>query len=560
MKTTKKPAALYARYSTDRQDARSIEDQGRNCRRFAVANGYEVVELFDDAGVSGATLERGGLQRLLAMARSRLCPFRYVIVDDLSRLSRDLGDAWNLVFNDLAGEDIVVVDVTTGMASDNPAARATFGALALVNDMARQSVRRQTRRGLEGRALAGFHTGGRTYGYKTVPEANPPDPLHPRAVKVIDAAEAKVVLRVFNETARGEGARAVARALNREGIPAPYDDKGYTKPAGHGWSHTTVRAMLRNEHYTGIIVWGASRWDRRGKRKRRSPRPNEDLESIVRLDRPDLRIVPQDLWESVQATLAAPQPLGKPRSRQTSALSGLLVCGVCGNNMSFYGSSGGGSQSGSYRNVKCAANHTKGPEICPNGTSISEGKMTTALAALMRMLAADGRLFARFEQTFNRLRTEHARARSSPSSEPAALDGEIKKQVGKVERLAGLAATNEDIESLLKMLRAEEAKLRDLRTRRAALALPMRSSAKGLPAPPAARLRALFEEVEAALAASPDEAQAALRARLGKVELTPKESEGEPVYVLKTTLKMEPAALVEGDRLVRSNGSCGGRI
>ncbi len=48
--------------------------------------------------------------------------------------------------------------------------------------MQRESVRKQTPRGLEGRALAGFHTGGRCYGYRTVPESNPPDPMRPRAV------------------------------------------------------------------------------------------------------------------------------------------------------------------------------------------------------------------------------------------------------------------------------------------------------------------------------------------------------------------------------------------
>ncbi|HEX9050587.1 MAG TPA: recombinase zinc beta ribbon domain-containing protein, partial [Anaeromyxobacter sp.] len=292
----------------------------------------------------------------------------------------------------------------------------------------------------------------------------------------------------------------------------------------------------------------------------RSPRPNEDAESIVRLARPDLRIVPQGLWDAVQRVLGAPRPLGKPRSRRPSPLSGLIVCGVCGNNMSFYGSSGGGSQSGSYRNIKCAANHTKGPEICRNGVSISESKLTTALAAIMRDLAADDHLFARFEQAFNRLRAEDARARSSPGAEPAALDAEIRKQEAKVARLADLASSNKDIESLLRVLRTEEGKLRDLRTRRAALALPARPAGKGLPEPGAARLRALFEEVEAALAAAPEDAQTALRARLGKVELTPKESDGEPVYALRTTLKMEPAALGEGGREVRFNGSCGGRI
>ena len=114
---------------------------------------------------------------MLAAARQRRGPFQAVLVDDLSRLSRDLGDTWNLVFGDLEGVGVTVVDVTSGLGSDTPAARVTFGALALVNDMVRQSARTQTHRGLEGRALAGFHTGGRCYGYRTRARgATPPTP------------------------------------------------------------------------------------------------------------------------------------------------------------------------------------------------------------------------------------------------------------------------------------------------------------------------------------------------------------------------------------------------
>ncbi len=96
-------------------------------------------------------------------------------MDDLSRLSRDLGNTWRIVFRDLATAHVRVIDVSTGMASDSAGARIQFGALALVNDTMLQIVRSETLRGLEGRALAGFWAGGRVYGYRTVREENPPD-------------------------------------------------------------------------------------------------------------------------------------------------------------------------------------------------------------------------------------------------------------------------------------------------------------------------------------------------------------------------------------------------
>jgi DNA invertase Pin-like site-specific DNA recombinase len=148
--------AIYARYSTDRQDARSIDDQVRRCRAFAESRGLDVAGVFKDATESGAHLERADLQRLLTEARSPRCRFHTVLVDDLSRLSRDLGNTWQIVFRDLATAHVRVIDVSTGMASDSAGARIQFGALALVNDTMLQIVRSETLRGLEGRALAGF--------------------------------------------------------------------------------------------------------------------------------------------------------------------------------------------------------------------------------------------------------------------------------------------------------------------------------------------------------------------------------------------------------------------
>gem|GEM_PF-4479058 len=48
-------AALYARFSTDLQRDASIEDQLRSCRAFATKQGIEVVEVYSDRAISGAS-------------------------------------------------------------------------------------------------------------------------------------------------------------------------------------------------------------------------------------------------------------------------------------------------------------------------------------------------------------------------------------------------------------------------------------------------------------------------------------------------------------------------
>src|SRR5262249_24557430 len=155
-------------YSTDKQDERSIDDQLRRCRDYAAKHGHVVYGEYSDAAQSGATLLRAQMQKLLEDARRRGgAPFQAVIIDDLSRLSRDLGNTWSLIFDHLHSVNVIVIDRSNGQASNGEGARLMFGALALVNDQFLESVRKPTHRGLEGRALGGFWTGGKVYGYRT---------------------------------------------------------------------------------------------------------------------------------------------------------------------------------------------------------------------------------------------------------------------------------------------------------------------------------------------------------------------------------------------------------
>jgi predicted site-specific integrase-resolvase len=62
-------AAIYARYSSEHQSETSIEDQVRNCRRLCEEKGWQVVEVYADRALSGASTLRPGYQKLMADAR-----------------------------------------------------------------------------------------------------------------------------------------------------------------------------------------------------------------------------------------------------------------------------------------------------------------------------------------------------------------------------------------------------------------------------------------------------------------------------------------------------------
>src|SRR5262245_41468882 len=84
-------AVIYARFSTDHQDKRSIEDQVALCRDYARREGLDVVEVFDDRARSGSSiLNRDGL--LALMDGAKVNSFDVVVVEALDRLSRDMED------------------------------------------------------------------------------------------------------------------------------------------------------------------------------------------------------------------------------------------------------------------------------------------------------------------------------------------------------------------------------------------------------------------------------------------------------------------------------------
>jgi DNA invertase Pin-like site-specific DNA recombinase len=86
-----KKAVIYARFSTDHQDERSIEDQVALCRDHAQRKQLNVVEVFQDRARSGASvINRDGLLALLESAKSD--NFNVVVVESLDRLSRDMED------------------------------------------------------------------------------------------------------------------------------------------------------------------------------------------------------------------------------------------------------------------------------------------------------------------------------------------------------------------------------------------------------------------------------------------------------------------------------------
>lgn len=562
MKTKQpKSAALYARYSTDRQDSRSIDDQLRRCRRFAEEREFVVVDEFTDAAKSGASVHRADLQRLLAAVRQPIPPFTVVLVDDLSRLSRDLGDTWNIVFGQLAGAGVQVIDCTTGMASDGAGARLTFGAMALVNDTFLQLVKAETHRGLEGRALAGFHTGGRCYGYSSKPEPSPPDLEHPRYLVVIKLDEANIVQRIYEARANGASLSFIMRNLNSDGIPAPYDKLGYSKHAtGKGWAINQVQYMLKNDRYTGRITWNKRKWYRDPVTKRRRFKERPESEWVV-FDHAALCIVSPDLWKRVQETFRVPsekRSRGRPPGscsvvKHPHLMTGLLRCSVCGGSMTVLGSKKKGAKT--YRQLCCATNHNKGPSACPNAKQVSMSRVEESVIEGVIDFVGSEKFRSWATEALYREEKKHEREQLPDPRE--LLERQLQAQQAKVDRVAE-AVLEEGLSDALKtLLKREEGKLRDLRGRLATTAPPKRAQGTQPPLEVEKLLQTL-RNIETIMDENPLAARQAVQRVVDSVLLNPNGADGE--YQAEVTLKEERPVLSSAVPSFAGKLSCGDRI
>src|SRR5580698_1713145 len=211
---------IYARYSSDLQSLTSISDQVRKCLEGAERMACVVPEelIITDAEISGAGTDRPGFQRLLSLIHTRPRPFDLLLVDDTSRISRRQADQANFL-DELRFAGIRFIAVSQGIDSAHEQADVLMTVHGLVDALYIKELAKKTHRGLEGRALEGFHTGGRCFGYR--------NETTPEGVRlVVDPAEATIVILIFESFADGMSLKSIAKKLNADGIPPPRLRKG----------------------------------------------------------------------------------------------------------------------------------------------------------------------------------------------------------------------------------------------------------------------------------------------------------------------------------------------
>ncbi len=443
-------AATYARKSTDdsdkTHDARSTTHQRAQCLALIEKNGWTLAEghEYTDEATSGAVFNRPGLLRLMDAVKSKGRPFDVLVMYAEDRLGRDVIETGYLAKQIIdSGVRIFFADGTErklGSATD--ALLMSISNYGAAFERERASIR--VRDKLFSKARSGHATGSRAFGYDSVK-------VDGHSELRVNPAQAETVRWIFDLCQEGFGIRRIAHRLNEQ--PGVRQRR---------WGATGVRDLLSNEIYVGQVIYGRTRNEVRQGVKRKVAVPEAEW---VRVERPELRIVPQPLWDAAHARLAATfatykqQPDGRVSGRpERSALAsqyllaGMLRCGVCGGKLISLKQRG--RQAGKfYLYYVCWRSQSRGATVCSNRRMVPmerlHGMVTWALQK-------DVLTPARIEQVIRDLARSDERAPERAAEARRALEVSLKRVETRLANLTAAVAEGGEIATLVKAIKAAE--------------------------------------------------------------------------------------------------------
>ena len=310
--------AFYSRYSTSLQSYRSIEGQERLCAAYAEKQGWVEAGRYSDAERSGTTTRgRQGLFAMLAAADRG--EFQALLMEDTDRASRDAADMHRIA-KELEELDIVLCTVVGGVVGDIE--------LAFKSVQHQQFIKQNAEKSKRGQELAvsqGRMSGSVAYGYRKVLAVDAKgDPIN--GLREKHPERAAIVERIHRDFDAGKSPFEICKALNAEGVPSPKG--GLWRSGSLSGNRQGGIGLLRNPVYIGEYHF------RKTKRKRRKDkmkmRFNTEAERMI-VRHPELRIIPQDLWDRNQARLA--ENFDKPfhaKRKGEFVFTGKVYCGKCG--------------------------------------------------------------------------------------------------------------------------------------------------------------------------------------------------------------------------------------
>ena len=225
---------LYLRVSTEDQarEGFSLPEQKERLETFCKFKGYEIVDYYEDAGISAKTGNfRPEFERLKEDIRSKR--INTIIALKLDRITRSIFD-WEKLMTFLDENDAYIDCANDEVNTTNANGKMVSRLLMSVSQNEIERTSERTKVGLAGAIKQGHLPSQAPLGYK-----------HENKKLVIDYSTKDVVVRIFELYYNGNSYQTISNILNEEQV------LGKTN-----WRDSTITAILENEVYKGDFVHG----------------------------------------------------------------------------------------------------------------------------------------------------------------------------------------------------------------------------------------------------------------------------------------------------------------
>ena len=252
---------LYLRVSTEDQarEGFSLPEQKERLETFCKFKGYEIVDYYEDAGISAKTGNyRPEFERLKEDIKSKR--INTIIAIKLDRITKSIFD-WEKLMTFLDENDAYIDCANDEVNTTNANGKMVSRLLMSVSQNEIERTSERTKVGLAGAIKQGHLPSQAPLGYK-----------HENKKLVIDYSTKDVVVRIFELYYNGNSYQTISNILNEEEV------LGKTN-----WRDSTITAILENEVYKGDFVHG-----------KRTKHPTY-YENVVE------PLVSKEMWENCQA-------------------------------------------------------------------------------------------------------------------------------------------------------------------------------------------------------------------------------------------------------------------
>lgn len=329
-----KAAAIYARVSTDEQvKGFSLGSQVEQLQIYLERKGYTDIEVFVDDGYSGKDFNRPNIQRLFR----NLDRFETIAVWKVDRLSRNNEQILSLINNYLKPYGKRLLVSTCDIDSSTANGYMFISLLGTFAEYEKTQIIERVESGMVKRAKSGKWNGGALLGYDIVD-----------GKLIINEHESAIVKEIFELRVTGKGYKSIVNHINT---------KGYRTKKGNPFGINSIKTILENPTYAGLIRWGKHRqWSS----KRRSGKQS----NVPLVEGDHTAIIDRDLWKTAQSITES-----RKNNKMTSnfegefILAGILKCPKCGKGMVMHKTKMRNNK-GYYLYYQCQNFHQKGLAAC----------------------------------------------------------------------------------------------------------------------------------------------------------------------------------------------------